>query len=300
MFGFRDIEIVREIVRAGGFRAAAQRSGLAQSAISTRIASLEKRLGIKLFDRVGRSVRLSAAGRRFLEEADRLIDNRNRVVQELTQTNGLSGIVRIGVAETIVHTILTALLGRLHLDHAAVRFELSVDTSEHLSDKLVADEIDIAILLSQFQPPGSVSTPLKPVKLDWFFGPEITAPAEPWTLAQLSKFPIVTFPKKTPPHRQVEQLFLRPEFSPPILHGSASLSTVLHLVGDGFGIGVLPSRMVEAMPLGRNGQVRPLPVEPAAVIDDLEFVVAYFSRRNQTEGEIITQTALDVDQNDLI
>src|SRR5690606_19962259 len=203
MFGFRDIEIVREVVRAGGFRAAAQRHGLAQSAISARIAALERRLGVSLFDRVGRQVRLSTAGRRFLEEAERLIRTRDRIVKELTQKSGLNGTVRIGVAETIVHTILPDMLNRLHRQHETVRFELSVDTSEQLSRRLVEDVIDIAILLRESQPKGSVAAALRPIEIDWYAGPAIAEPAQPLSIAELATYPIVTFPKGTSPYSQV-------------------------------------------------------------------------------------------------
>lgn len=297
MFGFRDVEIVRAVVRSGGFRAAAKRYGLAQSAISARIAALEKRLGITLFDRVGRQVRLSTAGRRFLEESERLIRNRDRIVQEITQTSGLNGTIRIGVAETIVHTILTAMLRSLHREHETVRFELSVDTSEQLARKLAEDAIDIAILLRESQPKESVSAPLEPVELGWYASTRLPEPERPLSVAELARHPIVTFPKGTAPHKQIEQLFSGSEIPPPILHGSASLSTVLHLVGDGFGIGVLPCRMVEAMPRGA-GNVRRLATEPEAAVESLQFVVAHFPERNREAGAVITRTALRVDQND--
>ncbi|WP_163264786.1 LysR family transcriptional regulator [Chelativorans alearense] len=300
MFGFRDVEIVHAVVRAGGFRAAAQRLGLAQSAISARIAALEKRLGVRLFDRVGRQVRLSPAGRRFLEEADRLVHSRDRIVQEITQTSGLNGTVRIGVAETIVHTILTAMLKRLRREHAHVRFELSVDTSEQLANKLVEDEIDVAILLRDLQPRDVVAAPLRPIALGWYASDRLPRPAAPLTLAELAAHPIVTFPKGTPPYKQVERLFTGSVGDAPILHGSASLSTVLHLVADQFGIGVLPCRMATSHQLGAADHIQQLEVEPCAAPEDLNFVVAYFPERNREAGRIISEAALEADQNDLL
>ncbi|WP_274425145.1 LysR family transcriptional regulator [Chelativorans sp. YIM 93263] len=300
MFGFRDIEIVREIVRAGGFRAAAQRSGLAQSAISTRIAALEKRLGIVLFDRVGRQVRLSSCGRRFLEEADRLIQTRDRIIQELTRKGGLNGTVRIGVAETIVHTFLTTMLNLLRVGHETVRFELSVDTSEQLSRKLVEDEIDVGILLRESLPKGAVSTPLQPIELGWYASSAIPLPPEPLTIAELAGHPVVTFSKGTTPFEQIERLLSQADGAPPVLHGSASLSTVMHLVADGFGIGVVPTRMVEAAdPLGLGERIRRLPTRPEAHIQNLQFVAAYFHERNHKAGEVITAAAVEADQIDL-
>lgn len=302
MFGFRDVEIVREVVRAGGFRAAAQRSGLSQSAISARVAALEKRLGLTLFDRVGRQVRLSMAGRRFLEEAERLIQSRDRIVQELTQSSGLNGTIRIGVAETIVHTILTSMLNSLRRDHGNVRFELSVDTSEQLARKLVDDELDIAILMPEYQPRDSLATPLKPITLDWYAREGMVPTARPLAISELAAYPVVTFPKRTTPYRQLEQLFASSQVAAPVLHGSASLFTVLHLVGDGFGIGLLPTRMAEAVGRAREQekQLVRLPVQDEARVPDLNFVVCHLPARNREAGELITAAACEADQNDPI
>jgi len=91
MFGFRDVEILQAIVQAGGFRAAASRFGMSRSAMSTQVAVLERRLGVRPFDRLGRGVRLSTAERRLLEESARLIVARDRVVRELAGAEGLRG-----------------------------------------------------------------------------------------------------------------------------------------------------------------------------------------------------------------
>ena len=63
MFAFRDIEILRAIVRTEGLWAAAARTGISRPAISNRVGAPERRLGVSLFDRVGRGVRPTAVGR---------------------------------------------------------------------------------------------------------------------------------------------------------------------------------------------------------------------------------------------
>lgn len=296
MFDLRDVEIVQDVVRAGGFRAAAQKYGLSQSAISTRVAALEKRLGVQLFDRVNRQVRLTAAGRRFMEEAARLLVARDRVVQNLTATAGLSGTVRIGVAESIVHTILSAMLNHLKKQHGNVRFELSVDTSEGLGARLLGDEIDVAILLRDSLPETADSTPLSPIALGWYRAQDMKLPSHPLSLAELACYPIITFLKATPPHREVERLLAAPNIPAPELHGSASLSSVRYLVADGFGIGVLPVRMAETDTLG--AALRPIDVVEEARISALQFVVAYLPDRNRAIGETVTQAALLFDHID--
>ena len=296
MFEFKDIEILQDIVKAGGFRAAAQKYNLSQSAISARVSALEKKLGMMLFDRSNRQVRLTAAGLRFIEEAQRLSRARDRIWQELTHPGELSGTVRIGVAETIVHTLLTDMLNTLKDEFPKVRFELSVDTSGQLSKALSDDDMDVAILLRESVPQGAVATPLKPVELGWYCPENLELGDEPLSLCELAEHAIVTFPKGTLPFREVESIFAAPDISPPTLHGSASLSTVKHLVAGGFGIGVLPTLMVQNSEWADH--IKPIPVVPKASLSSLHFVVAHYPDRNKEVGAAVQEAAKLSDQID--
>ncbi len=295
MFGIRDVEILGEVVRAGGFRAAARRLGLAQSAISTRLAALEQRLGIRLFERAGRGVRLTAAGRRFLEQAERLIAARDAILGEFAQAGDLAGSLRIGVAESIVHTWLPGLLTRLRDALPRVRFELAVDTSAELRRKLLADDLDVAVLMRPLAPEAARVTPLGRIETCWVAAPALALPPGPLSPADLAAHPIVTFPKNTPPYREIEQLLSDPALigdpskTGPLLHGCASLSTIAHLARDGFGIGLLPRSMIEAELA--SGALRLLEVVEAARPRPLDFVAAYLPGRNDRLAEPVVAAA---------
>jgi len=297
VFEFKDIEILQDIIKAGGFRAAAQKYNLSQSAISARVSGLEKKLGMKLFDRSNRQVRLTAAGLRFIEEAQRLSRARDRIWQELTHPGELSGTIRIGVAETIVHTLLTDMLNKLKDDFPKVRFELSVDTSGQLGQALDNDDVDVAIMLRESVPQGAVAAPLKPVELGWYCAENMELDENPLSLNELAGHAIVTFPKGTPPFREIESIFSAPDISQPALNGSASLSTVKYLVAGGFGIGVLPRLMVQNSVLDEH--IKPIPVCQEASLTALHFVIAYFPERNSEIGAAIHEAAKLFDQTDL-
>jgi len=296
VFEFKDIEILQDIIKAGGFRAAAQKYNLSQSAISARVSGLEKKLGIMLFDRSNRQVRLTAAGLRFVEEAQRLSRARDRIWQELTHPGELSGTVRIGVAETIVHTLLTDMLNKLKNDFPKVRFELSVDTSGQLGKALEDDEMDVAIMLRESVPQGAVAAPLKPVELGWYCVETMELGDKPLSLSELAGHAIVTFPKGTPPFREIESIFAAPDISQPALHGSASLSTVKHLVAGGFGIGVLPSLMVKNSVWDEH--IKQIPVCEEASLTALHFVITYYPERNREIGDAVQEAARLFDQTD--
>jgi DNA-binding transcriptional LysR family regulator len=292
MFGIRDAEMVQEVARRGGFRAAAQSLGIAQSAVSARIALLERRLGIQVFDRSRRQVRLTAAGRRFLEEGARLVALRDRIAAELSADAPHLGTLRIGVAETIVHTLLPAMLRALHAAAPEMRLELSVETSPELARRLVEDELDLAVLMRRLAPAEAASTSVGSFALHWYASPALALPAGLLDPAALVRFPIITFSKGTLPHAEVERVFAAPDLPPPLLHGSASLSTILHLVQDGFGIGILPEAL--AADSVAAGRLRRLEISTDATLSALDFSLCHIGHLPRHLEEALIGAATDL------
>lgn len=288
MFGFRDIEVIRAIARHGGFRAASDATGLAQSAISRRVRHLESRMRIELFERDGRGVRLTAEGRRFCDEVELLIATRDRIVTELTQ-GVMAGVVRLGVSETVTHTILPRMLTDLRQRHPMLRFEISVDTSDQMARALVGDDLDVAIMLRDQAPRELRLTALPPLGIGWFVSSRHFTLPDPAGIADLAAMPIVSFPKSTIPHRQVVDLLAPERKRPVIVHGSTSLATVIHLVGQGFGIGTIPRDIVAAWP---GTDLTEIAVRPEARLPDLEFAVCYMPERNDEIGRAVTRAAV--------
>ncbi len=291
MFDLRDAEMLREIVKAGGFRAAADAMGLSQSAVSNRIAALEKRLGVLLFDRSRRQASLTLAGRRALEEGERLIALRNQIVEGLTG-EAAAGTLRLGVAETVVHTRLPAIVRALRDAAPAVRIELSVEVSQRLATMLTEDEIDLAVLMRQTVPAGALGGPVTRSELGWYAAPSLDLGDAPLSLAALARWPIVSFSRGTLPYREVERLFAQPEIEPPILHGSASLATVLSLVADGTGIGTLPLEMA-AEDIAR-GRIVAVKVDPELGLSAVEFSIC----RTKSLGSAIDAAVDSLCRND--
>jgi len=289
MFGLKDVEIVREVVRCGGFRAAAQKLRLSQSAVSTRVSEAEQRLGVELFDRKRHGARLTPVGRRFLDQAERLLEMRDQIAASLLPSSGFAGTIRIGAAESIVHTLLPDMLKGIREVFPDARLELSVDLSPVLARRLSTEEIDVAILVSQLVPVGAIEVPLFSCELDWFASASMTLPEHPLTLKELAQHSIVTFLKGSIPYIEVERIFSDPALPSPLLSGCASLATMIHLVGDGFGIGLLPSLL--AQPAVEAGRIVPLQTTPQARVRTLEFSFAYLGTRNSRQMERIKECA---------
>lgn len=260
-------------MRRGGFRAAAGRLNLTQSAVSARVAALERLLGVILFDRARRGARLTAEGRAFMEEAERLIALRDRIAASLSPGGGFAGVMRIGVAETIVHTWLPGMLTRLSDRLPAMRLELSVDTSPSLAAKLTDGEVDVAVMMRDLVPAAAARAALYACPLGWFAAADAGPWAAPLDLAALARLPIVTFARGTLPYVDLARRLRRAAPAPPLLHACASLSTTLHLTAAGFGVGLLPEPMA-ARDLAA-GRLRRVPTAEDATLPDLTFDFAH-------------------------
>ena len=284
MFGIRDVEVLRAVVRHDGFRAAAAALGLSQSAVSNRVAGLEAALGVPLFDRSRRKARLTPEGRQFLEEAEALVALRDGIAARYAAGEG-GGTLRLGVAETIVHTGVARFARRLRGTAPRLRIELAVEASPALATALAAGELDVAVMMTAFVPSGAQSRPFGKFDLGWYAAPDEYASDTPLDAAALARRGVVTFAHGTLPHREVARLLSGTEAGPPLLHGSASLATVLTMVADGVGVGTLP-RAVAAEAVGA-GRIRELAVAPALRLSPLVFSLAWFGTLpGGVEGEL--------------
>lgn len=142
------------VVEAGGFSAAARRTGDSQSAISKAIGSLEKRLGVLLFNRSTRSVTLTDQGQRYYDRTKPLVEEMDVADSELTsRTLNVSGLVRIAVPSTFCRLHVLPLIPELLARHPGLQVDLVL--SDFARD-MVEDRIDLAIRVGTVNEPDAV------------------------------------------------------------------------------------------------------------------------------------------------
>ncbi len=245
MVDFKSIETFLWVVTLGSFRAAGEKLNTTQPAISQRIAQLERELGVKLLNRDHRVASPTPSGRQLMVYAEKLIGLRSEMMAEVSDRSAMRGVLRLGVAETIVHTWLSRLIKSVNIAYPNLSLEIEVDITPNLSARLLAQEIELAFMLG----PLSASSVRNRVLCDYPVGflasPALGLGTGPLRVHDLAKFPIITFPRKTQPYEIVRSLFNRPDLPPIRLHASASLATVIHMAIEGLGIAVIPTAIVE-------------------------------------------------------
>jgi DNA-binding transcriptional LysR family regulator len=245
MVDFKSIETFLWVVTLGSFRGAGQRLNTTQPAISQRIAQLEREMGVKLLNRDHRVASPTPSGRQLMVYAEKLISLRSEMLAEVGDRSAMRGVLRLGVAETIVHTWLPRLIKNVNTAHPNLSLEIEVDITPNLSARLLGQEIELAFLLGPLSASGVRNRVLCDYPIGFLASPSLGLGSGPLRVQDLAKFPIITFPRKTQPYEIVRSLFNRPDLPPIRLHASASLATVIHMATEGLGIAVIPTSIVE-------------------------------------------------------
>jgi DNA-binding transcriptional LysR family regulator len=118
-----------------------------QSAISAAISSLEKRHGVRLFDRLGRRIALTATGKTFLEEAKELVARSRVTEQVLADLAELkTGSLSLAASQTIGNYWLPPRLHRFVQSYPGVSIQLTIGNTQEVAALALAGEIDLGFI----------------------------------------------------------------------------------------------------------------------------------------------------------
>ena len=245
---YKRIEAFFWVAKLGSFRKAAEQQCTTQPAISSRIAMLEEELGVRLFERDGNSkVLLTLKGQELIRYAERLVNLSNEFVHMANQEAAYSGLLRLGVSETIAHTWLSDFLKTLHEQLPNITVELTVDVSVNLTNQLLNSVIDLAFLMGPTGDPSINDIELWTSPLYWVASPELEVTKEnQCPIETLAQQTIITYARNTIPFNEISQKFVESVDSPAQIFASSSLAVCRRLVLDGVGIATVPLDIVRA------------------------------------------------------
>jgi LysR family transcriptional regulator, hydrogen peroxide-inducible genes activator len=134
------------VARAGSFTRAAEELGVGQPSLSQQIRALEKSIGTPLFERLGRSVRLTAFGEALREPAQNILREVAMAQNSLADLReGVCGRLRIGVIPTILPYWIAPRIPDFQKAFPEVDVQLVEDSTARLVEKLQSGDLDIAV-----------------------------------------------------------------------------------------------------------------------------------------------------------
>ena len=186
------IELFCKAAELGGFSAAAQALGLTPAAVSRSIARLEARLGVRLFERTTRSIRLTDDGALYQAECRQALEQIAQAERALSgQRQAVSGLLRISLPTTYARYRVMALLPRFMQAHPEVELEVHVGNR---NVDFIDDGFDLAVRLGEPQDSRLVARTLEDATLGLFAAPAYLARrGVPRSLAELAQHDCIQF-----------------------------------------------------------------------------------------------------------
>lgn len=239
----RQLRAFVAVAQLGGFTPAAERLHLTQSALSVLVRALERELGLRLFDRTTRMVRLTEAGREFYASAEKVLLDLEHAV---AASRGLAEVRRGRVAVAATPLMSSIMLPRIIAGYMAAHPGVSVVLKDAVAGqirRLVHEgEADFGIATFHAPEPGLVTEPLMADTLVLACPknhPLARKPRVRWR--DLEGVPFVALPRDNAVGELIRDSLKETGTSVDIAHEVAFLTTVLGMVEAGLGVSVLPS-----------------------------------------------------------
>lgn len=237
------------IAETGGFSTAGERLFLTQPAVSKRIASLEQQLDVRLFDRIGREVTLTEAGRALLPRAYQIINVLDDTRRALTNLNGeVSGRLTLATSHHIGLHRLPPLLRKFTQQYPDVALDIQFLDSEVAYEEILHGRAELAVITLAPKPHPLVrAVAVWDDPLDFVAAPEhLLARSEKVSLADIALHPAVFPGGNTFTHHIVQGLFQAQGLTPNIGMSTNYLETIKMMVAIGLAWSVLPRTMLDA------------------------------------------------------
>ncbi|AMB86705.1 LysR family transcriptional regulator [Pseudomonas agarici] len=242
MLSFKQLEAVFWGARLGTFAAAAERLHTSESAISKRVSELEIFLGKALFDRSKRRVKLTHDGLEFVEQAEEMLRNRDRLLARMGKESAQVKRFRVGVTELIALTWLPQLVQAFRERYPDISFEPEIDLSINLVEKLQAGQVDLVIVPKVFSADRVVAVPLQEMRLSWMCRPDlIDNQGERLSFDELAQYPILTQTGRSGVDVVYDAWFKEKTARIRKVYAGNSLISLATLTILGFGVSYLPS-----------------------------------------------------------
>jgi DNA-binding transcriptional LysR family regulator len=254
------------IARSGSVGAAARLHHRTSSAISQQIRKLERHLGVKLLERAGRGVRLTAAGEAALPGILQLGTETEALFAHLAVLSGRPpATLRVAVSDYLGRALLVPVLREMLEEQAPLRFEIATTHSREAVRLVGLGEVDCAVVTGQDAPRGIEAQRLFEQPFVWV-GPR-RARGRAALTERLTREPLLRLGAGSQGRRLLEDYLARERIQPVSTIDVPSVSLLLAYVSGGLGIGLAPALALAELD---RGQVRweraAVPTLPVALV----------------------------------
>ena len=262
----RHLQMIRAIGRTGRVVDAADELGLTPSALSHRIKEAERRLGVPLFERMHKRLRMTAAAEYLANFSEKFLGELYLIEDEVRRMNaGIDHVVRLSVENYSAYHWFPGFLGAFRADYPNIDIQIMANGRLGLVPALLDRHVDVAITSGDARHAGTRVFPLFDDPLVFICSPtHPLADAMSVTARDIEGQQFITFTKIPEPDQEFARLF-RPERRYPNWTAAVELpEAIIELVAANQGTSVLAQWAIA--PHVTAGRIKALPLAPQPIL----------------------------------
>lgn len=254
------------LARVGNYLEASELLFISQSSLSKHIQSMERELGVKLFDRTTRHISLTDEGRLFLPYARKIAGLRHEYTTALMQVT-TSGTLAIGSLPIMAPYGITDAIAGFQRNNPGISVRLVEGDGDQLKQMLISDEIELAFIRDE----GDIDERFRRIP---FTGDRLMAilpPDHPLaghdtiTLKELEPENFLLLPEGSAVHRLVLQKCKEQGFAPTVTYTGQRAENIIDLVSKGMGVSLLMEKPARSLSHGNVAIIEVQPIVKQAI-----------------------------------
>src|SRR5690606_34041445 len=262
----RDMQLFLHLCQTLHFGQTSRHFHISPSSLTRLIQRLEGEVGVPLFERDNRTVKLTGAGQRFRLYAIDVLERWSRLKRELQQSEVLSGQISIFCSVTASYSFLHELLAQFRARYPAVEIQLHTGDSAHAVQRVLDEQEDVSIAAQPDHLPDKLSFRSVSHSPLVFIAPSLPGPVQDLAEAAVpGQLPWESVPmilsESGVARSRADQWVRSQGLKPNIYAQVAGNEAIVSMVSLGFGIGVVPLLVLENSPM--RTKIRILDVTPA-------------------------------------
>lgn len=234
--------IFTKVVEHRSFSKAAEDIYLSQSTVSSHIHSLEKSLGVTLFDRVGRESILTPYGDRLYKWAVKLLHLKDEALIDLNEgMSSMKGNIRIAASSVPSQFIIPRMVKAFRKEHEEVIFYVDQSSSKSVAERVLNGSVDLGVLGEKYESDKLRFIPLQQEKLALITPLDIEL-TEPVYLKDVVKYPFIMRNSDSGTNSMIERYLKKYEITKDKLNVIAytdSSQSVIQFVVEGIGLSIM-------------------------------------------------------------
>ena len=261
-FDLYELQLFHLVAEHGSFTKAGQAAGITQSAITRQIRGMEERLGVALFERTTRYVKLTSAGAALHARSGAILGEVNDAISAIKERFELEPkALRVGVARTIALAYLPGFFRRFQTRFPKVQIHVSQESSAFILAAVESGELEAGIVSAPPRMSRGLSvtnsfadefTIIAPAEMKLLRLPKTVRPAEAYEILKTQRWIMIsratTTGKRLQAWTEAQGLKIVPALE------ADNFDLIVNLVSLGMGVGIVPHRTLALYPNRRPVQ----------------------------------------------